>query len=67
MTNLHFHGLFLFQPVVRLIGPTTDSFLNDGLLLQNYGPYPPWYIFKLLTELNFCEDSFLQAQFSGVL
>ena len=40
-TNLYFHGRFLFQPIIRLIGPTTDSFLNDGFLLQNYGPDPP--------------------------
>ena len=37
----YFHGRFLFQPIIRLIGPTTDSFLNDGFLLQNYGPDPP--------------------------
>ena len=41
-TNLYFHGQFLFQPIIRLIGPTTDSFLNDSFLLQNYGPDPPW-------------------------
>ena len=41
-TNLCFRGRFLFQPIIRLIGPTTDSFLNDGFLLQNYGPDPPW-------------------------
>ena len=40
-TNLYFHGRFLFQPIIRLIGPTTDSFLNGGFLLQNYGPDPP--------------------------
>ena len=33
---------FLFQPIIRrLIGATTDSFLNDGFLLQNYGSDPP--------------------------
>ena len=42
-TNLYFHGRFLFQPIIWLIGPTTDSFLNHGFLLQNYGPDPPWY------------------------
>ena len=41
-TNSYFHGRFLSQPIIRLIGPTTDSFLNDGFLLQNYGPDPPW-------------------------
>ena len=41
-TNPCFHGRFLFQPIVRLIRPTTDSFLNDGFLLQNYGPDPLW-------------------------
>ena len=43
-TNWYFHGRFLFQPIIRLIGPTTDSFLNDGFLLQNYDPDSPWYI-----------------------
>ena len=38
--NPYIHGRFLFQPIIRLIGPTTDSFLNDGFLLQNYGPDP---------------------------
>ena len=33
-TNSYFHGRFLFQPIIRLIGPTTDSFLSDGFLLQ---------------------------------
>ena len=42
-TNSYFHGRFLFQPIIRLIGPTTDSFLNDGFLLKNYGPNAPWY------------------------
>ena len=42
-TNSYFHGRFLFQPIIGLIGPTTDSLLNDGFLLQNYGPDPPWY------------------------
>ena len=42
-TNSYFHVRFPFQPIIRLIGPTTDSFLNDGFLLQNYGPNPPWY------------------------
>ena len=42
-TNPCFHGRFLFQPIIRLIGPTTDSFLNGGFLLQNYDPNPPWY------------------------
>ena len=41
-TNSYFHGRFLFQPIIRLIGPTTDSILNDVFLLQNYGPGPPW-------------------------
>ena len=41
-TNLCFHGRFLFQPIIWLIGPTTDSFLNGGFLRQNYGPNPPW-------------------------
>ena len=39
-TNSYFQFRFLFQPIIRLIGPTTDSFLNDGFLLQNYGPDP---------------------------
>ena len=42
-TNSYFHGWFLFQPIIRLIGPMTDSFLNDGFLLQKYGPDLPWY------------------------
>ena len=41
--NPYFHGRFLFQPIIRLIGPTADLFLNGGFLLQNYGPDPPWY------------------------
>ena len=41
-TNPCFHGRFLFQPIIRLIGPTTDSFLNGGFLLQSYGSNPPW-------------------------
>ena len=45
-TNSYFHGRFLFQPIIRLIGPTTDSFLNDGFQLQNYGPDPPWYVWQ---------------------
>ena len=36
-TNLYFHGRFLFQPI---IGLPTDWFLNDGFLMQNYGPDP---------------------------
>ena len=39
-TNSYFYGRFLFQTI---IGTTTDSFLNDVFLLQNYGPDPPWY------------------------
>ena len=39
-TNSYFHGRFLFQPIIRLIGPTIYLFLNDGFLLQNYGPIP---------------------------
>ena len=39
-TNSYFHGRFLFQPITQLIGPTTDSILNDCFLLQNYGPDP---------------------------
>ena len=42
-TNLYFNGRFLFQPIIPLIGPTTDSILNDGFLLQNHGPDLPWY------------------------
>ena len=42
-TNSYFHGRFLFQPIIRLIGPTTDSFLNGGFLLQNFDPDLPWY------------------------
>ena len=42
-TNSYFHGRFPFQPIIRLIGPTTDSIFNDGFLLQNCGPDPPWY------------------------
>ena len=41
-TNSYFHGRFLFQPIIRLMSPTTDSFLNDGFLLQNYGPDTTW-------------------------
>ena len=39
-TNSYFHGLF--QPIIRLTGPTTDSILNDVFLLQDYGTDPPW-------------------------
>ena len=46
-TNSYFHGRFLFQPIIQLIGPTTDWFLNDGFLLHNYGPDPPWYVKEL--------------------
>ena len=45
-TNSYFYGRFLFQPIIRLIGTTTDSFLNHGFLLQNYSPDPP------LTEIS---------------
>ena len=53
-TNSYFHGRSLFQAIIRLIGPTTDSILNDGFLLQNHGPDPPWYISDALT---FCEKT----------
>ena len=41
--NPYFHGQFLFQTIIRLIGPTTDSFLNDSFLLQNYGRDSPFF------------------------
>ena len=53
-TNSYFHIRFLFQPIIRLIGPTTDSFWNDGFLLQNYGPDPPWYFLQNTSGGCFC-------------
>ena len=41
VTSSYFHDRFLFQPIIRLIGPTTDLFLNDGFRLQNYGTDSP--------------------------
>ena len=57
--NPYFHGRFPFQSIIRLIGPKTDLFLNDGFLLQNYGPDPPWYMRHLANKKS---DGYAQAQ-----
>ena len=59
-TDSYFSDQFVFPRSILissnhwLIGPTTDSILNDGFLLQNHGPDPPWYISDVLT---FCEKT----------
>ena len=61
----YFHGRFLFQPIIRLIGPTTDSFLSDGFLLQNYGPPDKEKIFfgnfAKFTGNHLCQGLFLSG------
>ena len=50
-TDLYFSDQFIFPRPIRI--STNHSadwyhdwflFLNDGFLLQNYGPNPPWYV-----------------------
>ena len=65
-TNSYFHARFLLQPIIRLIGPTTDLFLKDGFLLQNYGPDPPWYIFVVKFYKPYGIVLFDESRFSGI-